>query len=108
MITVYISIGNSDDKLEQVDWAMFLGEVFELLDPHDPNVEDSLVTARHGVWFSEPMSPWQNACWCVEVEPEQADELKDELGRLAGQYRQESIAWAEAQTTFIAAKSADG
>lgn len=99
MLTVYISIGNSDDKLNQVDWAMFAGEAEELLDPHA--TEDSPVAARHGAWFSEPLSPWQNACWCIEIEHELVDELKAKLAVLAKRYRQDSIAWAEAQTTFI-------
>jgi hypothetical protein len=90
-ITVYISIGNSDDKLSQAKWAMFQLDVARAL---------TTAGARyHGEWHSHPGSMWQNACWCVEIPPAAAGRLKDELGRLADVYQQESIAWAEAPTT---------
>ena len=89
MTTVYISIGNSDDKLTQADWSRFVHLVDELL--------DSRLISVHGRWFSSPRSPYQNACWCIEKEKEPI--LRRELGDLARQFRQDSIAWAEAPTT---------
>lgn len=98
--TVYISIGNSDDKLTQVEWAEFYG------------MTDSLVRrwARHvhGAWLSAPDSSYQNACWCIQWLPEDTG-LKLTLARYAAEFRQDSIAWAEATTEFIAAAtSPDG
>jgi hypothetical protein len=92
--TVYISIGNSDDKLSQVEWSKFVvGISAEVV---------SLATQTHGAWFSHPAVPWQNACWCVEFASEAqemtAKETAAEIGRRFGQ---ESVAWATAQTEFI-------
>lgn len=107
-ITVYISIGNSDDKLTQKRWAEYIDDV-------DIAVEGAGRDGRvHGRWHSAPKSPFQNACWCVEFDP--AAELVTRFGQqhsrlewfrqrlqdLARKYGQESIAWAVAETEFIA------
>lgn len=98
MIT-YISIGNSDDKLSQREW-------------HDFYVATSTLIRRvaepvHGQWVSEPASAWQNACWCIEINPSMADWLRDRLRELAGHFRQDSIAWAPvAETEFLSAVNA--
>lgn len=93
MLTVYISIGNSDDKLPQAEWFEFIGDVRDAI--------QNLAWRRHGEWHSAGDSPWQNACWCVEVREEMRGDLTERLGKIAARYRQDSIAWAEAQTTFI-------
>lgn len=93
---VYISISNSDDKLSQADWAGFFG------DTHDA-INDAAITV-HGEWLSASASPYQNACWCVELHDPDAFALAGELGRLAAVYGQDSIAWAEvAKTEFLGA-----
>lgn len=93
MITVYISIGNSDDKLSQLDWAAFHNRV---------NIEiRRLAFIVHGHWLSEASSPWQNACWCMELEDRETSHLKQILTHVADLYGQESIAWAEAKTEFL-------
>jgi hypothetical protein len=94
-ITVYVSIGNSDDKLTQNEWAEFYAAVDDLV---------GFAAARvHGRWVSPATDPWQNACWCVELDADDAENLRKDLPGLAFRYRQVSIAWAEAQTTFIEA-----
>lgn len=90
MITAYVTIGNSDDKLSQKEWAAFLLRTHLLLDDH--------ASRMHGSWYSGPGCEWQNACWCVEVPLERVDRLKDQLRLLAREFRQDSIAWAEAPT----------
>jgi hypothetical protein len=96
--TVYISIGNSDDKLSQFAWNAFCGDMEGIL----------LKYARqfHGNWSSASRDSFQNACWCVEPWPHMVDELKESLTALAGRYRQDSIAWAEATTEFLGATHA--
>lgn len=93
MTTVYVSIGNSDDKLTQQRWARFVDTTINVIRRH--------ATQIYGEWLSLPNSPWQNACVCFEI----ADELKDllvrELNSLRIAYDQDSIAWAAATTTFI-------
>lgn len=90
---VYISIGNSDDKLSQRNWTHFLAEVDTAL--------NQVQTRRHGAWHSSPFSPWQNACWCVEIPDDQevVAALKVDLAEFAREYSQDSITWAEAPRT---------
>lgn len=103
MPTIYVSIGNSDDKLTQAEWSRFYEEVgraiFGVLKYEGARI--------HGTWVSLPHEPWQNACWCFDAHEELADkveELRARLGQLARQYRQDSIAWAEApKTEFLCA-----
>lgn len=95
---VYISIGNSDDKLSQREWALFFSQTALLVQRH---------AKVHGQWASEPASAWQNACWCVEVATgDKAEFIKAELVGLAFTFRQDSIAWAEVrETEFLGLKS---
>lgn len=94
-ITVYVSIGNSDDKLTQREWSIFYAWIAGSINVY--------AYQQHGRWLSEPNQPWQNACWCFEIEQQNVDPLQAALAKHAAEFRQDSIAWAEAQTTFIEA-----
>jgi hypothetical protein len=112
--TIYISIGNSDDKLSQAEWAEFYRRTNLAI--------RNFAQVIHGQWVSEPASAWQNACWCIEIEtssdivqvtfdfrgasrtPDRY--LREALAEIAGEYRQDSIAWAPATTEFLAAVDA--
>lgn len=94
-VTVYVSIGNSDDRLPQREWAEFYRTVNLALR------SAPAVTQLHGQWVSEPASAWQNACWCVEVDPAGVPELKSILGRIGRSFAQDSVAWAEAPVTVF-------
>jgi hypothetical protein len=89
-----VSIGNSDDKLTQAEWADFWGCTKVAVNSHADRIL--------GEWLSAPASPWQNACTAFEIVPERAAILRANLARLAAQFRQDSVAWAEARTEFIA------
>lgn len=92
---VYISIGNSDDKLTQARWAEFYRETNLLLRDFGH---------IHGQWVSEPASAWQNACWCLDFEEDETLALREELIQLAIKYDQDSIAYAETKgTEFLGA-----
>lgn len=94
-MSIYISIGNSDDKLGQALWSAF---------HHRTNLlVREFSTTVHGHWLSEPSAPWQNACWCVEVREDHQPELRDALRLIAGLYGQESIAWTEGTAEFLEA-----
>lgn len=89
---VYISIGNSDDKLTQEQWYDYIIEVIRTVS----------VGHIHGAWYSEPASKYQNACWCVEFKTSNdVYQAKEALKIIRGNYRQDSIAWAVAETEFI-------
>lgn len=98
--TVYISIGNSDDKLTQAEWSRYVHAVDTILLERSGRIAWSPIVTRHGSWLSVPDDPWQNACWCVEIDRDPSD-LKDELRVEAQRYRQDSISWAEARTEFL-------
>ena len=90
---VYISIGNSDDRLTQSEWSKFV---------LDMAAEVTSVGQVHGAWFSQPASPWQNACWCIEFPGDkEAAAAKAVASEIRKKYRQDSIAWAIAATEFV-------
>lgn len=95
--TVYISIGNSDDKLTQNEWAHFVEDVRQAL--------RTFALTQHGEWFSTADSPWQNAIWCIEIRLTMIRDLKNRLAVTAKAYRQDSIAWADADVRLVVAAS---
>jgi hypothetical protein len=86
MKTVYVSIGNSDDKLSQHDWAQFFSMTALAI--------RNYAAVVHGQWASEPASAWQNACWCFEIGSRRA-ELMLELTKLRRTFGQDSVTWSE-------------
>ena len=97
MKTATILIGNSDDKLGQSVWSSFVSDMQSLIALNDFTV--------HFAGASMSTAPWQNACWVIGYDEEQADYflavLSDELGLLARQYNQDSIALVVGTTEFI-------
>jgi hypothetical protein len=93
VMIAYISIGNSDDKLTQQEWSQFVVEM---------SARVVSIGQVHGAWFSVPHSPYQNACWCVQFDnAAQVAEAREVTTEIRTKFRQESIAWAVAQTEFI-------
>lgn len=98
--SVFICIGNSDDKLTQREWACFQLDLRMVVQEH--------ADVRHGDWHSFPDSIYQNACWCIEIREEEIPGLKAGLSKLAGFYRQGSIAYNECtDTEFIEPQPAE-
>jgi hypothetical protein len=95
MITVYVSIGNSDDKLTQERWALYVMRVRDLLRRHANQI--------HGEWYSAPDAGYQNACFCIVLrDSDLAEMVKMRLTEIREDYRQDSVAWAEVPlTNFI-------
>jgi hypothetical protein len=99
---VYVSIGNSDDKLTQAEWHRYYVAV-NLTIRRAAEASDATV---HGAWVSEPASSWQNACWALQLPADAVavEHLRMRLAELAADFRQDSIAWAVAPNTeFIGA-----
>lgn len=96
MSTVYVSIGNSDDKLPQKRWKEFQKDLEKL-------VQDLFFLEElkvYGIWHSSPVSQFQNMCLAVgELTEETSEALKASLAILAKEYDQDSIAWAEVLAT---------
>ena len=102
----YISIGNSDDKLSQMQWGKFYRKVDLLIQGY----RQSGIQV-HGRWVSQSTDYWQNACWCIDTGQITATiegSLKAQLRDLAGQFGQDSIAWALAfETEFLSPPKAE-
>jgi hypothetical protein len=93
---VYISIGNSDDKLTQAQWHQYWRAVNFAL----PRATKTIISK----WVSPSTEPYQNACWAVVLMNDelQVNRLKKHLSRIASDFNQDSIAWAVCpQTEFI-------
>ena len=83
-LIAYVTIGNSDDKLEQHDWAGFIRELKETLSDFRGR------TYFEG--YSAPDATWQNMCICREVHRDDLDRLRAVLRALRKTYRQDSVA----------------
>jgi hypothetical protein len=90
--TVFVQIGNTDNKLTQQEWSHF--------------VSDTRLAIRgwarevHFDGGSDGDAPWQNHCWAAEFTSSKIEALlRGELRVLAQRYRQDSIAWSEAEIT---------
>jgi hypothetical protein len=91
-VTVFIQIGNTDNKLTQQEWSHFILDTKLAM--------KRLAKEIHFMGFSEPDAPWQNACWCVVFHDDDfANAARSELQLIAVKYSQESIAWSPAPTT---------
>lgn len=89
--TVTIQIGNTDDKLSQVQWANFVGEVNFLTRKFD----------THFGAASAGDARWQNYCLVCAVPLEQLEKLKTELTAIRRRYEQESAAFTVGETFFV-------
>lgn len=88
---VYISIGNSDDKLKQSEWSDFCNDTNDAVEVFG--------FQTHGVWFSTPAGPWQNACWCFEIRSDKIPGMKRHLSAIARTYSQDWISWVQSPDT---------
>ena len=56
----------------------------------------------HFAGFSHPSAPYQNACWCVTFKSQtESDNARSTLKMIKSRYKQDSIAWADAQVSFL-------
>jgi hypothetical protein len=94
-MTVYITIGNSDDRLDQKTWSSFCEKVDALVDAYSDQV--------YGRWYSLSNAPYQNACWAINPEIDESIPLKRRLKEIARQFQQHSIAWVEGEPEFLEA-----
>ena len=93
MKTVIIQIGNSDDKLTQAQWALFV------------RYTDNAIRQRcNRVYFfstSPNTDAWQNAAWIIDIYDNASYALRVALKELRELYSQDSVAWTEGKTSFI-------
>lgn len=96
-MNVYVSIGNSDDKLTQKEWSRFCADLRAIVRAYQ--------NETYGTWYSACDSEWQNMCIGFRVADSIADEelnsLRNELSLLSKLYNQDSIALSTATTELI-------
>jgi hypothetical protein len=91
MNTVYVSIGNSDGKLTQREYAEYIRDFRRIMRQYSSSIL--------GEWFSAPDTAFQNACIVIQYPEAEKDALKEELTELRLSYNQDSVAWAPVEKT---------
>jgi hypothetical protein len=93
MKTVVIQIGNTDDKLTQIEWSAFVLMTRTMILAHCKQVH----------FFGAPANweRWQNVAWIVEVEDGNKDKLRAAVADARQTFRQDSAAWTEGDTQFV-------
>lgn len=93
-MTTIVQIGNSDNKLTQVEWSEFVHEVGKVLTNRGGPIH------FHGC--SHGAARWQNAAWVAEiVSPKNLEDVRTDLRIIARQFRQDSIALTTGNTEFV-------
>lgn len=93
-ITVYCSIGNTDDKLPQAEWAEYVDDFRVIMRAHAFRVL--------GEWYSLPDSAHQNACIAITTPVHGVYALREELINTRETFDPASLAWAVVpDTEFI-------
>ena len=94
MKTYYITIGNSDDKLTQIEWSNFIYDIEDLI--------RRAALEIFGVWFSSPDTIFQNACFSFSPSVDFIeDNFEEQLKIIKTKYRQDSIAVVSGKVKFI-------
>jgi len=93
MRTATIQIGNTDDKLTQVEWSDFCEEVRLLIGFYALKI--------HFQGGSDWDTPWQNACWVCEIDGGPTEQLENLLMNCREKYQQDSVAVTYGETVFV-------
>lgn len=92
MKIITVGIGNSDNKLTQKEWSMFVSEISCAI-----HIFAKEIHFRGG---SSSIEEWQNYAW-VFVINNKIEILKNRITAIREFYRQDSVAWTEGETVFI-------
>lgn len=93
MKTVTLQIGNSDDKLTQAQWSLFITKVQGVLDQQN--------VAIHFFGVSPGDARWQNACWVFEALSSKYELLRVGVSKVRKEFSQTSAAWTAGDTEMI-------
>jgi hypothetical protein len=91
MKTITLQIGNTDNKLTQIEWSDFVGDIAIMLEKLDAKIH----------FFGGPMNweIWQNVAWVFEAQNDNM--IFQEVKRIRRKFGQDSAAWTEGDTIFI-------
>jgi hypothetical protein len=90
--TLTVLIGNSDNKLSQSEWSYFCKELQRIVSDYGQ---------IHFFGFSNPDSPFQNACIVAVISERWDSEVENLLEKLKVKYNQDSIAIVWGDTQFL-------
>ena len=91
--TVVVQIGNSDDKLPQRSWSLFIMDARAVMERRCESI--------HFAGGSSAECLWQNFCIVGEITPALLPNLREEISSLCDMYGQDSIALTIGTTEFI-------
>lgn len=92
-LSIFVTIGNSDNKLTQQEWSDFCGGVDECV--------RAFAQEMFGEFYAVPNAPWQNACWSFSVDASVTLAMQTNLRALASDFEQDSILWTVGELTFL-------
>jgi hypothetical protein len=92
-MTVVVQIGNSDNKLDQLQWSLFCRDIKEYVRRNSETV--------HFQGGSEWDKAWQNACFVCEVEDRFVSSFVNGLKPIREAYSQDSVAVLTGITRFV-------
>lgn len=95
---VYVTIGNSDDRLTQQKWCRFVSRTTAVIYTY--------ATQVYGCWHSESAGPFQSACFGFDIAEGSMAPLRTALESLRISFEQDSIAWAVATPEMVQGESA--
>ena len=93
MKDIIIAIGNSDNKLTQIEWSNYVKDVNHSI--------DRFCDERHFFGGSSNWERWQNVAWIVTCDEGMLPYLKERLTKVRQTYRQDSVAMTVGDTEFI-------
>lgn len=95
MKTITIQIGNSDNKLRQVEWADFIEQIEKII-----RVKAAAIHFSGG---SDPRASWQNFCWVFEASysVQEWQQFLSALQVHGKMFSQDSIAVTVGETKFV-------
>lgn len=92
-VTIYVTIGNSDDKLSQKEWAWFINDIRNEIKCWGGEV--------FGEWFSKPDSAYQNACFGAAFDHDKVGGYRASIRQVREVHRQDSVAFAVVDYTQL-------
>lgn len=82
MSTLLIVVGNSDNKLSQIDWSDFVGDIRNAIEKTDATV--------HFFGGASTWEQWQNVAWVIDAKQESIDWLLFHIKEIRERHQQDS------------------
>lgn len=93
-MTITLQIGNTDDKLSQLQWSRYITSASNWIQKYC----ESGAARIHFFGTSPGDEPWQNACWVFDISIEDEPNLRQSVLKVAGIFNQDSVAWTSGTT----------